>query len=396
MFKNQIVRYKVVFDRKKEATKKGKGLVQIEAYQYGNRRYFTTGVYLAPDQWNKAKKEPKNPYHSSQIRKVISYYENFERETRHGRHDGAFSLADFDQLKVKRVETKPIQIKQTFNQFLAAQIKARDKEFKWNTYRQQMSCLNLLNEFNPAVEFDDLKFKFVDSFHQFMVNKGHNNSTSQKRHKIIKGYIEKAIKLELLTANPYSRFTIPKPVVNKMAMLASELRQIEELQFTVDQDRLKRVRDMFLFSVYTGLRWGDVSNLTQNSFIESNGELVLSIRAAKTDKQFTLPLSLTFQGKGELIARRYLKTGQNSKLFKGIYNAFANKSLKTIGQMAGVKKELHFHMARHTAATIMAKLVGVVVAQNILQHSKLATTQEYLHLSDQERNKSLEGVKNWY
>lgn len=395
MFKDQIVRYKVVYDRKNEATKKGKALIQIEAYQYGNRRYFSTGIYLTPDQWSKKNRNAKEPYISAQIRNVISKLETYEKELRYF-NNGVFALSEFDGLKSNKPDLSTLEKQQTFNEFFANQIKARDKEFKWNTYRQQTACLNLLNQYNPSIAFEDLKFKLIDGLHQFMVNKGHNNSTSQKRHKIIKGYIEKAIKLELLTTNPYNSFNIPKPVVNKLALLPSEVRQIEQLQFTTGQERLKKVRDMFLFSIYTGLRWGDVSNLTSNSFIDNGKVLVLSIRASKTNKQFQLPLDLTFEGKAQEIGKFYITTGHNNKLFKGIYNAFANKSLKTIGTLAGIKKNLHFHMSRHTAATIMAQLVGVVVAQNILQHSKLATTQEYLHLSDQERNQSLQKVQNWY
>ncbi|SEJ71167.1 Site-specific recombinase XerC [Dyadobacter koreensis] len=395
MFKDQFVKYKVVYDRKKQAIKKGKALVQIEAYQYGDRRYFSTGIYLTPAQWSQKNRNAKDLYLSSQIRSFITKLEKHEKEFRYY-NDGHFTLAEFDSLKAQISDRLPAEKQPTFNEFFAAQIKARDKEFKWNTYRQQTACINLLNEFNPSISFGELKFKTIDGLHQFMVNKGHNNSTSQKRHKIIKGYIEKAIKLELLTVNPYNNFTIPKPVVNKMALLPSELRQIEELQFEPGQERLKKVRDMFLFSVYTGLRWGDVAELSANSFIDSGNELVLSIKASKTNKLFQLPLSLTFEGKGQEIAKRYIASANTSKLFKGIYNAFANKSLKTIGSLAGIKKSLHFHMARHTAATLMAQLVGVLVAQNILQHSKLSTTQDYLHLSDQDRNERLQNVKNWY
>jgi integrase len=395
MFKDQILRYKVVYDRKNEATKKGKALIQIEAYQYGNRRYFSTGIYLTPDQWSKKNRNAKEPYISAQIRNVISKLETYEKERRYF-NNGIFTLSEFDGLKSNKADLSTLEKQQTFNEFFAGQIKARDKEFKWNTYRQQMACLNLLNQYNPSISFEDLKFKLIDGLHQFMVNKGHNNSTSQKRHKIIKGYIEKAIKLELLPTNPYNNFSIPKPIVNKMALLASEVKQIEQLQFTAGQERHQRVRDMFLFSIYTGLRWGDVSNLTASSFICNGEVLVLSIKASKTNKQFQLPLNLTFEGKAQEIAKRYIAIANTNKLFKGIYNAFANKSLKTIGTMAGINKSLHFHISRHTAATLMAQLVGVVVTQNILQHSKLATTQEYLHLSDQERNQSLQKVQNWY
>lgn len=396
MFKDQIVRYKVIYDRKKLAIKKGEAVVQIEAYQNGNRRYFSTGIYLAPGQWIKKSNAPKDPYHSSQIRKVISYYEAFERETRHSRVDGTFSLSDFDQLKAKKVEPELVDINQTFNQFFAAQIKARDKELKWNTYRQQQACLNLVNEFNPSITFEDLKFKTIDDLHQFMVKKGHCNSTSNKRHKIIRAYISKAIKLELLTKNPYENFKIPTPVVNKTALIGSELRSLEELSFSRPESRIERVRDMFLFATYTGLRWSDVSSLTRQNLIETNQGMVLNIQVAKTEKVFKLPLWIMFEGKAQGIAIKYWPKEENSKLFPGIYNALANKKLKEIAVLAGIKKHLHFHASRHTTGTILAQTAGVLTAKDVLQHSKLDTTMGYLHLSNVERNKSLEDVKNWY
>jgi len=396
MFKDQIVRYNVVYDRKKQAIKKGEAVVQIEAYQNGNRKYFSTGIYLTPDQWSKRKNEPKDPYHSSQIRKVIAYYENFERETRHNRSDGLFSLIDFEQLKIKKSEVAILTSGKTFNQFFAEQIIARDKEIKWNTYLQQMACLNLLNEFNPAIAFDDLKFKLVDELHQFMMGKGHCSSTSNKRHKIIRSYIKKAMKLELLSRNPYDNFDIPTPVVNKMALLGSELKSLEGLKFFTIQGRPERVRDMFLFATYTGLRWGDVSQLTRRNLIKTENGIVLNIQAAKTGKNFELPLWIMFDGKAQYLANKYWPHTETEKLFPRLNNAFANRALKKLAVLAGIKKHLHFHASRHTTGTILAQTAGVLTAKEVLQHSKLDTTMGYLHLSNAERNKSLKEVTNWY
>lgn len=395
MFKEQIIRYKVIYDRKNEVIKKGKSVVQIEAYQNGSRRYFSTGIYLNPDQWNKKRNEPKDPYVAAQIRNVIASLEGHEKEMRYF-NNGMFSLKDFDLLKVKQAHPAPELKKATFNQFLADQIKSRQKELKWNTYRQQTACLNLLNEFNANIELDDLRFKLIDDLHQFMISKGHCATTSQKRHKILKSYISKAIKLEILNRNPYDNFKIPTPVVNKMSLLGSELRQLEDLEFEESQSRHERVRDMFLFATYTGLRWGDVLSLTRRNLIETSKGLELNIEAGKTEKLFKLPLYIMFEGKAELIAQKYWPKTENEKLFKGIYNAFANKALKIIAEKAGIKKHLHFHASRHTAATIIAQTAGVLTAKDILQHSKLDTTMAYLHLSNAERNKSLNDVKDWY
>lgn len=395
MFKHEIVSYRVIYDRKNQAKTKGTALVQIEAYQDGNRRYFSTGIHLSPDQWNTKRNEPKDPYLANQVKKAVSYYQNMEQTVRY-RNEGAFSLRDFTTAgKVEPIEPI-IPLIPTFNQFFADQIKARDKELKWNTYRQQKACLNLLNEYNPAIAFDELKFQLIDSLHQFMVNKGHCNSTSNKRHKIIRSYIAKAVKMDIIAKNPYDTFKIPTPVVNKVALLGSELRDLENLEFPEPHGRLERVRDMYLFATYTGLRWSDVSKLSRQNLISTDEGLVLHLKASKTEKLFQLPLWLTFEGKGQAIARKYWPYYESEKLFPRLNNAFANRALKQLALLAGIKKHLHFHSSRHTAATILARTAGVLTAKDVLQHATLATTMGYLHLSNAERNKSLEEVQKWY
>lgn len=49
------ISYRPVFDRKKKRSSCGKVLLQVEAYLSGKRAYFSTHIYLAPDQWNEKK-----------------------------------------------------------------------------------------------------------------------------------------------------------------------------------------------------------------------------------------------------------------------------------------------------------------------------------------------------
>jgi len=392
MFKDQITRYKVVYNRKKETDKKDGFLVQIEVYQNGRRRFFSTGIYLTQEQWNIKKNEPKDAYTAARVRSFVAVLEEHEKKQRYF-HDGRFALKDFDLLKV--VATPP-PAKPTFNQFFASQLKARKKELKWNTYRQQTACLNLLNEFNPGVLFEDLKFQFVDEFHQFMINKGHKDTTYHKRHKIVKSYIQKAISLEFLTKNAYDQFKLTTPISNKVALMGDEIKLLENLNLNEQAGRMSIVRDMFLLSIYTGLRWGDISVLTAHNLIRTENGIVLNIVTSKTQKALVLPLRIMFDGKAEQIVLRYWPDNDEKKLFSGIYNAFANKTLKAIAKLAGIKKKIHYHVSRHTAGTAIAQKAGVLTAMEILQHSKLETTKIYLHLSNFERDKALKDVKDWY
>lgn len=394
MFKDQLIRYKIIYDRKKEAAKKGKALVQIEAYQNGNRRYFSTGIYLSVDQWSLKKKEPKDPYMFSQTRSFVTKLEDYERKHRYF-HGGAFTLKDFDRLADQLHEAKPDVPLLTFNQFFKEQLQARKKELKHGTFKNHTACLNTLNEFNPVIRFEDLKYKLIDEFHQFMIAKGHKHFTWHKRHVQLKTYLRKAVKLGILNRNPYEDYSVATPQSDKKALISEEVQRLEKLSFLPSQKRTERVRDMFLFSVYTGLRWSDVSSLTRGNFIETADGLILDIEAAKTDKTLKLPLGHLFEGKAEPIARKYWPEQDGTRLFKGIYNAFANLGLKEIAVMAGIRKNLHFHMARHTTGTILVQKIGVAATQLILQHTKLATTQIYLHLSHSDLHRAIKDVKDW-
>lgn len=394
MFKDQIIRYKVIYDRKKEAAKKGKALVQIEAYQNGNRRYFTTGIYLSREQWSLKKKEPKDPYTFSRLRAFVAILEDHEKKHRYF-HGGAFTLKDFDRLADQLTAPKPDVPLLTVNQFFKEQVQARKKELRHGTFKNHNACLNTLNEFNPAIRFEDLDYSLLDQFHQFLISKGHKPFTWHKRHVQLKTYLKKAVKLGLINRSPYEEFKVPTPKADIVPLQMEEVRLLESLTFEASQKRLERVRDMFLFSVYTGLRWSDVSSLTRSNFIQAPAGLILEYKSAKEGKTGTLPLNVIFDGKAQPIAWKYWPDQEGAKLFKGISNAFANLRLKELAALAGIKKNLHFHISRHTACTVIARKSGVLVAQSILQHAKLSTTQGYLHLSNSERDEELKKVTDW-
>ncbi len=88
------VKYHLLFDRKKEISTKGVGLIQIQVYLDGSRRYFTTKFYLSQKEWDVKKNSPKDPYTAKLIRDRIAELEQFEVEYR--ALNKKFKLSDFD------------------------------------------------------------------------------------------------------------------------------------------------------------------------------------------------------------------------------------------------------------------------------------------------------------
>jgi Arm DNA-binding domain len=72
------VKYRLLFDRKNEVSTKGVGLIQIQVYLNGSRRYFSTKLYLSQKEWDIKKNSPKDPYTAKLLRERIAEFEKFE------------------------------------------------------------------------------------------------------------------------------------------------------------------------------------------------------------------------------------------------------------------------------------------------------------------------------
>lgn len=151
----------------------------------------------------------------------------------------------------------------------------------------------------------------------------------------------------------------------------------------------EKARDMYLFGVYTGMRFSDIYALKKEQFFEKNEVLNVSIKAQKTKKNITLPLTLLFNKKPDILIRKYFRE-DGKRLFSGLTNPNVNLELKIIAKLARIKKRLHFHSSRHTFASILVQVLPVKVVQEMMQHADLRMTLKYTHLSNDTRDRILE------
>lgn len=391
------VEYKVVFNRKKKLNNKGKALIQIEAYLDGSRRYFSTEIYITPQEWKPSPLKAKyiaigaynnGAYYNKLILDKIQELSSFEQKCRVN-NNGIFSLSDFDILNQPK-PVKPILL--TFTEFYAQQLEIEKKNIEFVTWQQQKTNLDFLKEYCPVIAFEDLTYALIEGYDQFLKKrkgrdgKGMKLNSVDKRHRQMKKYIALAINHGHLPydQNPYLKFKSKKESVNKAWLSNLEWERLENLTFDSESTPLMElVKDMFLFSTYTGLRYSDVHVLTKKSFQNTPDGLELVITAIKTNKPFRLPLSHLFDGKPQEIANKYLNSDKN-RLFYGITNPKANKLIKEIAKLAKINKYLTFHSSRHTFATHMVQKVGLLYAQSLLQHGDIKTTSGYLHVDQVE------------
>jgi hypothetical protein len=159
------VRYNLLFDRKKEVSTKGVGLVQIQVYLNGSRRYFSTKFYFSQKEWNIKKNSPKDPYTAKLLRERIAEFEKFEVE--YTALHQKFQLSDFDLfLNTVVQEATLVPIKLSFTEFYKNQLE-KETKLKRVTLTNQKNYLLKLTEFKKVIEFEDLNYSLLQDFEIF-------------------------------------------------------------------------------------------------------------------------------------------------------------------------------------------------------------------------------------
>jgi len=154
---------------------------------------------------------------------------------------------------------------------------------------------------------------------------------------------------------------------------------------------LEIVRDLFIFSCYTGIAYCDLVELGKdNVIIGIDQKKWISTKRLKTKNRFQLPLLEPAQK----IIGKYKEHPKRTedKLLPKLSNQKLNSYLKEIADGCKMKKHLTFHMARHTFATTVMLSNGVPIetVSKVLGHTRLATTQIYARVLDKKISEDME------
>ncbi|NVN19765.1 tyrosine-type recombinase/integrase [Muricauda sp. HICW] len=175
-----------------------------------------------------------------------------------------------------------------------------------------------------------------------------------------------------------------------------EFLTLQELQAIQDYytgiERLRIVKDLFVFSCYTGISYCDLMELGEDNLILGiDGKHWISTKRLKTKNSFKLPL-----GPALSIIKRYQYHPKKrpEKLFPSISNQKLNSYLKELADGCKIKKNITFHMARHTFATTITLSNGAPIETvlKILGHTKLTTTQIYARVLDRKISEDMDGL----
>ena len=151
---------------------------------------------------------------------------------------------------------------------------------------------------------------------------------------------------------------------------------------------MELVRDIFIFSCFTGLAYIDVRNLTPEDIVVMDDKEWVMSKRKKTNIAFNV---LLLDLPKAIIAKYNHDTYRDGKLFPILSNQKMNSYLKEIADICGISKNLTFHLARHTFATLcLSKGVPMESVSKMLGHTNIRTTQIYARITNKKIEHDME------
>ena len=379
------IKYRLVYNRKKQLNKQGTALVQVEALLNQRKVYFRTNLYLKPEHWNSRNAQVDNHPQAHDLNSML-----FEFVL----HLQAIELSLWKRgipvtlslLKDAIKKDKPVNV--TFPVF--ARIYVQESDRKRSTKENLMTTITVLQEFRPGLDFKDITYTFLRDFEVHLKEKGNSVNTVAKHMRQLRTLVNEAINQGYIPSDayPFRKYKIKQEKGRKEFLTPDELKRLENLD--VDK-KLRHVLDAFLFCCYTGLRYSDFCQLTPENIIRVNGKRWLYFKSVKTDVEIRLPLHLLFEGKALAVLERYdivtdfAKIGPNSE---------ANKYLAQLATLARIRKHITYHTARHTCATLLVHQgVPITTVQKLLGHTSVRTTEVYSEVLSNTIIRDLKAVK---
>jgi site-specific recombinase XerD len=287
-----------------------------------------------------------------------------------------------------------------FNQY-REQIKALvGKGFSYRTLQRYNTTFDHTKAFikwkfnREDVALDELNYEFASDFSFWLrTQKSCGHNAAMKYISTVKTILKECMKKKWLRYDPFIEFKTSQKEVDIIPLTKGELLSIQNKEFSIQ--RLSNVKDIFLFSCYTGLAYVDVSNLKRAQIdIGMDGEKWIVTKRQKTGTPSRIPLlppALQIIEK----YKEHPKCSLQGYVLPVLTNQKMNAYLKEIADTCGIDKKLTFHIARHTFATTVTLSNGVPIetVSKMLGHKSLKQTQHYAKIIDLKVSQDMQALR---
>ncbi|MBK0379199.1 site-specific integrase [Mucilaginibacter segetis] len=244
------------------------------------------------------------------------------------------------------------------------------------------SYKHIVNFLRKEYKMDDINILSLDLmfikklYHWFRTVKNLNHNSTLKNIANMKKIVLDCVDNGWLIADPFAKFEMTRNEVSTVYLVKEQVQAIANKQIT--NERLSRVRDLFIFSCFTGLSFIDMKQLKRSEVFTTNGELRIFKNRQKTGTAAVIPLLP--------IAAGILKKYENDEycmikdmLLPVLSNQKYNSYLKELADRCEVDIELSSKIARNTFATTitLANNVPMETISKMMGHKSLRQTQHY-------------------
>jgi integrase len=396
-FNQKVMVKTIIYIKKDKARSNGDCPIYIKVVFNRKSTTISTGKYISEERWKKSDNLRKLLRQDKEktlkefldlfllnIEKIHNQIERFQED---------ITIEEFkNRILGKQItETSPslLKIIDEHNLHFSKLVKIGERsKASLQKYKRVMELIKIFN--NKTYSSNDVLIDKINSAYIYNLESylkfesdykgktGIKNNSVVKYFKNLKTICNYAIRMELIDKNPFNIYNGKIKVEEAIFLTQEELENIENKTFKID--RLERVKDIFLFSCYTGYAPVDAIKLTRKNVIQDT-EKILWIKAnrQKTNTKANVPILPPVLK----IINKYQFYGDT--LLPKISNQKMNAYLKEIADIIGLEKKLTWYVARHTFATTVTLGNGIRIenVSAMLGHTTIKQTQHYAKILDQ-------------
>lgn len=248
------------------------------------------------------------------------------------------------------------------------------------------------------VRMGEIDKNYCDGFLEYLggvrtkTDKPLSKATVFSYFKRFKMALEAAVEKEIISENPAKM--VDKDLKPKLPESKREHLDVEEVKMLMLTDcKSEPTKRAYLFSCFSGLRCSDVSNLKWGDIVIRNGRQYIEITMQKTQKPLSIPLT---QEALDWLPERGDKTNKD-KVFTLPSVSYMNVIIKDWAKTCGITKQLSFHTARHTFATVgLTAGVDLYTVSRLLGHTNVKVTQVYAKIVDKKKEEGIDLISNLF
>ena len=381
--KQKTIHINVVFNPKGRTDRHGRSKIYICVnYSGEGRKYYDCGLsiekkYFDTDKGRVKENRSTPPEYANYNKTILKKLQEIETaKTDILQKYGYFSTAKFDaELKQK---TKICDL----FAFIDELCRINDHKLAFATIQNYRTTKKHLSNFRKTIYIQDVDRQFLQEFERFLMLSLSQNTTS-KYMRVLRTFMNEAVKQNIITyaEYPFHGYQVPtqKYPRNKKFLTANEIEKIKRCKMRTNAEEM--AKDMFIFSVCSGLRFSDVINLTPDNIEGEGTKTTIVFCSQKTDTPQRIPIG-TLCEDAVLMLNEYNNKRTEKKYFC-LTNQFCNRVLKDIAEKCGINKNITFHFARHTFATYwLNRGLSMATVQHLLGHKSIKTTEIYAECTE--------------